>query len=236
MPPLSTHRRARRRSRRRLLTFSVCVLVVVALLVGGVTQIGRQSGPFDASVNGSFAAQGGHVGEGVQQHLYHPSAPDEEHAGPGSQDSPGRAGHLDGSGRSGGCGGREPGAPRRARRGTGRVRRRLTERADAVRSIRSSLDGLLGLRPLPVAGSPGAEAEVLATPALVPSTQARIRSWRRASSWPGGSELHDIAPCAAALGRARQAPGIELGRRVRRLAVRSIATEVEAVTPPRHCR
>src|SRR5580704_9756637 len=57
MPPLSTHRRTRRRSRRRRIVFLASVLVVVALLVGGITQIGRQSGPFYASVNRSFATQ-----------------------------------------------------------------------------------------------------------------------------------------------------------------------------------
>ena len=64
MSPLTSHRRARRRSRRQVLIIAACALVVVALLIGGVTQIGPQSGPFDASVNRSFAAQGAIV---VQQ-------------------------------------------------------------------------------------------------------------------------------------------------------------------------
>ena len=41
-----------------------------------------------------------------------------------------------------------------------------------MRDLRSAYDGLLGLRPLPVAGAPGAEAEVVATPALLSSAQA----------------------------------------------------------------
>jgi hypothetical protein len=51
----------------------------------------------------------------------------------------------------------------------------LAERADAVHSVRSALDGLLGLRPLPIAGSPGAEVTILAPPTNVSSTQATDR-------------------------------------------------------------
>src|ERR1700677_2789277 len=58
MSPLITHRRSRRRSRAGRLVVLACVLVVAAVLVGGVARIAHQSGPFDASVNRSFGAQG----------------------------------------------------------------------------------------------------------------------------------------------------------------------------------
>src|ERR1017187_5433322 len=57
MSPLITHRRSRRRSWSGRVVLLVCVLVVAAVLIGGLTQVGRQSGPFDASVNRSFATQ-----------------------------------------------------------------------------------------------------------------------------------------------------------------------------------
>jgi hypothetical protein len=52
----------------------------------------------------------------------------------------------------------------------------LSERAHAVRSIRSALDGLLGLGPLPVAGSPGGDdGTLVALPTLLPASQATDR-------------------------------------------------------------
>ena len=58
MSPLLTRRRSRRRSRAGRLVLLACVLVVAAVLIGGVARIGSQSGPFNASVNRSFATQG----------------------------------------------------------------------------------------------------------------------------------------------------------------------------------
>src|ERR1700677_467940 len=58
MSPLLTHRRSRRRSRAGRLVVLVCVLVVAAVLIGGVGRIGSRSGPFHASVNRSFGVQG----------------------------------------------------------------------------------------------------------------------------------------------------------------------------------
>src|ERR1700722_2185088 len=63
MPPLSPRRRARRRYRSRRLTVLIGALVVTGVLIGGYTQVSRQSGPYDAALNRSFAAQGAVVAE-----------------------------------------------------------------------------------------------------------------------------------------------------------------------------
>jgi hypothetical protein len=175
MPPLSTHRRARRRSRRRLITVSACVLIVVALLVGGVTQIGRQSGPFDATVNRSFAVQAttlvnesnnasvflrrlmkdvpGQDRRTLQAGLDTLTAQtDQEAAAAEILATPSAPGDVEGA-----------------------FAAVLAERADGVRSLRSTFDELLGLRPLPLAGSPGAEDTILAPPTLVSPAQATDR-------------------------------------------------------------
>src|SRR5580704_12668127 len=58
MPPLIPRRRSRRRSVSGRMVLLICGLVVTALVVGGLTQVSRQSGPFEASQNRSFAALG----------------------------------------------------------------------------------------------------------------------------------------------------------------------------------
>ena len=58
MSPRNPHRRARRRSRSGRVVLFTCVLLVLVLLVGGIARVGHQSGPYDASLNRSFAAQG----------------------------------------------------------------------------------------------------------------------------------------------------------------------------------
>ena len=58
MSPRLAHRRSRRRSRSGRLVVVVIAAVAIALLVGGIARVGHQSGPYDASVNRSFAVQG----------------------------------------------------------------------------------------------------------------------------------------------------------------------------------
>jgi hypothetical protein len=175
MPPLSTHRRARRRSRRRLITLSACVLIVVALLVGGVTQIGRQSGPFYASVNRSFAAQAttlikesNNTSVSLRRLMKDVQSQDRRTLQAGLDTLTAQADQEEAAAENLAS----PSAPGDV---PGEFAAVLAERADAVHSVRSALDGLLGLGPLPIAGSPGAEVTILAPPTNVSSTQATDR-------------------------------------------------------------
>lgn len=58
MPPRRPRRRARRRSPARLVTLLVAAVIVLTLLVGGLSQVSRQSQGYDANADRSLAAQG----------------------------------------------------------------------------------------------------------------------------------------------------------------------------------
>src|SRR5271167_449400 len=58
MPPRRPRRRARRRSPARPVTLLIAVVVVLAILVGGLTQVSRQSQGYDANSDRSLVAQG----------------------------------------------------------------------------------------------------------------------------------------------------------------------------------
>jgi hypothetical protein len=175
MPPLSPHRRARKRSRRRLIVFLACTVVLAVLLVGGVTQIGRQSNPFYVSVNRSFATQGATVvhesnATGATLRTLMRNMADQDRqtlqaeldlvAAQANQEAT-AAENL-----------ASPVTPGGVQVQFARV---FAQRDQAVLNFRSALDGLLGLRPLPVAGAPGVTTLILATPALLSSTQAAAR-------------------------------------------------------------
>jgi hypothetical protein len=63
MSPRRPRRRARRRSRSRPVLLVAGALVVVALLIGGLTQVSSQSKVYDADSNHSLAAQGSVVAD-----------------------------------------------------------------------------------------------------------------------------------------------------------------------------
>jgi hypothetical protein len=58
MPPRRPRRRARRRSPARPVTLLIAAVVVLAILVGGLTQVSRQSQGYDANSDRTLAAQG----------------------------------------------------------------------------------------------------------------------------------------------------------------------------------
>jgi len=175
MPPPTAYRRARRRSRRQLLIVGSCALLVVALLVGGVARIGRQSSPYDASVNRSFAAQGAIVVQqsnatGATLRLLMRSMQnrdrrtlqaqldivtaqaDREATAAESLATPVTPGGVQGA-----------------------FATVFAERDQAARAISSAYEGLLGLHPLPVAGAPETGTEVVAAPTVLSSAQATDR-------------------------------------------------------------
>jgi hypothetical protein len=58
MPPRRPRRRARRRSPARPVTLVIAAVVVLAVLVGGLTQVSRQSQGYDVNSDRALAAQG----------------------------------------------------------------------------------------------------------------------------------------------------------------------------------
>jgi hypothetical protein len=149
-----------------------CVLVVAAVLIGGVARIGSRSGPFSASVNRSFGAQGtvlvdlsnatgaslrrlmgampGQKRQTLQVELDDVTAQ--------AADQAARAAVLSNNGSI-----------------EGRFATVFADRSQSADEVRSAIDGLLGLRPLPVAGAPAVAATAVATPTLLSSTQVTDR-------------------------------------------------------------
>ncbi len=150
-------------------------VVVVALLVGGVTQIGRRSNPFYVTVNRSFATQATIVvhesnatGAMLRTLMGHMQVRNRQALQAGldllvaqaDQESSAAADLA------------SPVTPGGVQVQFAHV---LSQRDKAARQFRSALDGLLGLRPLAVAGTPSPTTLALATPTLLSSTQAAAR-------------------------------------------------------------
>jgi hypothetical protein len=175
MSPLSTHRRARRQSRARRLVFLGCAVVVLALVIGGVTQVGRQSGPFYTSVNRSFSTQAAAI---VQQsnatgtslrHLMatmQNQAPQTLQANLDTLTTQADQQAADAEALT------SPASPGDVQ---GQFVAVFSQRARAVQNFRSAVDGLLGLHPLPTAGTADSSATAVATPAKLATTQVTNR-------------------------------------------------------------
>jgi hypothetical protein len=175
MSPPRAHRRSRRRSWLAKILRPAAVLVVLAVLIGGITQIAGQSGPYDASVNRSFAAEGAVVAQestatgstvrhlmGTMQNLDRQTLEvdlDEVVAQAAQQESQGA--ELTGATSGGDLGGRFVAV--------------LSDRAEAVSEVRSAVDGLLGLHPLAVDGAGAKGSDVVAAPTLLSSTAVADR-------------------------------------------------------------
>jgi hypothetical protein len=179
MPPLSSRRRARRQSRAGRLVILVCAAVVLALVIGGITQVGRQSGPFYTSVNRSFATQAATI---VQQsnatgaslrHLIATMQNEDRRTLQANLDT--LTAQADQQAATAGAL-TSPSSPGDAQ---GQFAAVLSQRAQAVRGVRSAVDGLLGMRPLPIAGAPTATATAkstaTATANLLPTTTVTNR-------------------------------------------------------------
>jgi hypothetical protein len=175
MLPLRTRRRPRRWSRYGKVVLLVLLAVVVALLVGGVTQIGRQSGPYDASVNRSFAVQGAVVAQdsnitatsvrrliGVMQTLDRRTLQAELDTFTAQAAAQAAQAEVLTT----------PSTPGGVQEQFAAV---FADRAKAVNELRSAIDGLLGMHPLAVAGAPATAKTATATPTLLSSTQATNR-------------------------------------------------------------
>jgi hypothetical protein len=150
----------------------VAAAVLLALLVGGLTQISRQSGSYDVALNRSLASQGAVVatnsnGTGRQlnqllstmQTLDRPTLQSNldsvvEQANQEYTEAV-RAGSSD--------------APQAAA-----FTSVFFDRAQATFLVRAAVDGLLGMHPLPVAGT-GDAGGAAATPTLLSSTAATNR-------------------------------------------------------------
>ncbi len=150
----------------------VCALLVAAVLIGGVARIGPRSGPFRASVNRSFGAQGAVLidlsnATGASLRRLMGVMPDQgrqtlqvelDDVTAQAGDQAARAAALASNGGV-----------------QGRFATVLADRAQSADEVRSAIYGLLGMRPLPGAGAPAAPATGAAAATLLSSTQAADR-------------------------------------------------------------
>jgi hypothetical protein len=150
----------------------VVVLVAAAVLIGGLTRVGPQSGPFDASINRSFAAQ---VGVLAQESNATGSSLRGLMRTMAQADRPTLEAHLDDV--------VAQATDQAARAATladgGGIQRQFVEvlanREKAVTQVRLAVDGLLGMEPLSVVRAPGAERSGTKSPTLLSSTQTTDR-------------------------------------------------------------
>jgi hypothetical protein len=174
MLPLKSRRRARRRSIQGRLIFVMVGVFVIALLVGGLTQVARQSHSYDVTVNRSLAAQGGVVANESN------ATSAEVQSLMSTMSTQYRAdlqAELDSVVQQ------ATGEATQAARAAGSAADGIigsdfstvfTDRALAVSQLRAAVDGLLGMQPLPVAGATMNPGPV-AAPALLSSTEATNR-------------------------------------------------------------
>jgi hypothetical protein len=161
MSPRRPRRRARRRSQAPPVLLFVAIAVTVALLVGGLTRISSQSGSYHADVNGSLAAQGAVVAE---QSNATAAAFRSLVAGMPSQTRQALQAGLDSavqqtadeSARAALAAGSAP-----AGSASGQFAAVFAERAQAISEYRATIDGFLGMQPVPPAGT---AANVAASP------------------------------------------------------------------------
>jgi hypothetical protein len=150
-------------------------VVLLFLLVGGLTQVSRQSHSYDVSVNRSLATQGAVVvdeSNATAAELRSLMTDMQTQARSALQaDLDGLVHQADNE-------------AAQASRATGSVARGgvgvdfsmvLRDRAQAVDQVRFAVDGLLGMHPLPVAGAAASSAAVTSTPTLLSSTEATDR-------------------------------------------------------------
>jgi hypothetical protein len=176
MSPRRSRRRARRRSATRLIVVVGAVAVLVALLIGGLAEVSRQSQGYDATSNRTLAAQGGVVAE--QSNATATSATALLGVIP-SQNRVGLQIALDGlvqqsageSTRADEAAGATTAGSLRS--GFAAV---FADRAEAMSQLRAAVDGYLGMRPMPVAGAPGSATPTDAGDStLLSATQATNR-------------------------------------------------------------
>ncbi len=169
MLPLTTRRRARRRTLgRRTIVLGVAVLVTV-LVVGGLLEVSRNSGTYSAQMNRTFGAQvtvladsSNATAASVRSLMDHMASQSRQqlqaeldNAVDQTSQQQSQATML------------LPAPPGAIGRNFSAA---FSDRAQAVSELRSAVDGLLGLHPLAVAGSPVASSGAAATPTLLSST------------------------------------------------------------------
>jgi hypothetical protein len=228
----------------------VCVLIALVILIGGLTRVGSQSGPYDASINRSFVAQGAVLaassnttGADLRRLMDKMPQKDRQALEADLDDVVAQATAQ--ATRAAGIALSQSGSQ-------GEFVTVFADREKAVVDVRSALDGLLGLHPLTVAGAPGTGGSVRANPTLLSATETTNRivaagrllrgadltyqQVREAvaqgagharlpvSRWITGGNLWQIGPVATQIDLVAASPTLA--------ATHQLALSVVAITPP----
>jgi hypothetical protein len=150
----------------------VCVLVVAAVLIGGLTQIGPQSKAFDTSVNRSFVSQAALL---AQESNVTAASLRRLMASMPQQDRPTLEVAL--SDIAAQATGQATRAAALVTQGglQAQLAAVFADREKAAQEVHSAVDGLLGLHPLAVAGAPDGAGSGAGVPTLLSATQATDR-------------------------------------------------------------
>jgi len=175
MLPLTSRRRARRRTFNRRIYVLGGATLVTLLVIGGLTQVSRNSGPYTAQMNRSFATQ-----VAVLADASNVTASSVRHfmGALSTQDRQTLQAELDGA--------VQQTAQQQTRAATlaapappGQIALHFgtvfSDRAQAMSEMRAAIDGLLGMHPLAVAGALTNNGTVVSTPTLLSSTEATNR-------------------------------------------------------------
>jgi hypothetical protein len=174
MLPLTTRRRARRKVMNRRVVVFGGACVATLLVIGGVTQIARNSGRYTAQMNRSFAtevstlADASNITASSVRHLIATLSSQDRQELQAEMDSAARqTAQQDGLATTFAL----PAPPGEIGQHFATV---FADRARAMSQFRGAIDGLLGMHPLPVAGAPGG-GTVASAPNLISSTEATNR-------------------------------------------------------------
>jgi hypothetical protein len=175
MLPLTSRRRARRQTLNRRIAVFGSAVVVTLLVIGGLTQISRNSGPYTAQMNRTFATQ---VSVLADSSNLTATSVRRLMATLSRQSRQKLQVQLDGA------------VQQTARQETqastfalpappGAIAQHFStvfsDRAQAMSEVRAAIDGLLGMHPLPVAGAEPGIGTAVSTPTLLSSTEATNR-------------------------------------------------------------
>jgi hypothetical protein len=234
-------RERRRRSRRRPVGPTVVTLVALAvalfLLIGGVAHIGSASVDYRRSADRSFAAQGSMLVAQSNRSASQLSSVMNGLPSPATQrmNLEARLDELVDDTAAVATQGRQLAAASSVGAAPGELAGVLEDRAQAVAQFRAAIDGLLGMAPLPVAGTSGAIAPP-STPTLIPADRvsttlvgvgdllaasdrsyAHLRAELRrsagtprlpASAWVTGLQMWAPGPIATLVGQVAASPSL----------------------------
>ncbi|HEY1829847.1 MAG TPA: hypothetical protein VGG38_06350 [Acidimicrobiales bacterium] len=170
MSPLLSRRRGRRRSVFGRLWLSIALLAILALLIGGLFEVGHESSGYHVDTDRSLAAQ---VEVAANESTTTAGQFRQMLTGMARQTRVGLEAQLDSLAQQASA--ELSIVERAATSARGSISDQLVEvfsaRQQAVDQVRGAIDGLLSMHPLAVVGSPSADAAI-PTPGLLTSEQA----------------------------------------------------------------